>query len=439
MIHYFRGGVHPDDRKASTRHKPIEPLSPPRRLIYPLSMHIGAACTPLVKVGDKVTIGQKIGDSASPVSAPIHASVSGEIVAIEPYSSPDGTKIQSVIVENDGLDIMHESVRPYGSVESLPRDELFQIVRECGIVGAGGGGFPTHTKIKSAQDKTDILIINGCECEPCLTGDHRLMLEAPEEIVGGVRILMKLLNVDKAVIAVESNKYDAAESVRRTLPRGGPVRVKVLPTRYPHGSERQLIKTVSGREVPPDALPASVGASVFNVETTAAIHRAVTTGLPFFQRVVTVAGNAVANAKNLRVRIGTPFEELFAATGGFRETPHKIIVGGPMMGFAQHNLRAPVTKGTCGLLAFTDSIAIPSSTPCIRCGRCVQHCPMRLLPVSMYILEQKNALQDIEKLRIGDCIECGCCSYSCPARLHLVQSFRTGKHKLKALREGRGD
>jgi electron transport complex protein RnfC len=393
-------------------------------------MHTGAACTPLVKIGDKVTIGQKIGDSSSPVSAPLHASVSGEVVAIEPYSNPAGTKIQSIIVENDGLDIMHESVRPYGSVESLPVEELFQIVRECGIVGAGGAAYPTHAKIKFAQNKTDILIINGCECEPCLTGDYRLMLEAPEEIVGGVRVLMKLLNVDRAVIAVESNKYDAAESVRRTLPRGGPVRVKVLPTRYPQGAEKQLIKSVSGREVPPGSAAASMGSVIFNVETTAAIHRAVTTGLPFFQRVVTVAGNAVANAKNLRVRIGTPFEELFAATGGFRETPHKIIIGGPMMGLAQHNLRAPVTKGSCGLLAFTDSIAIPPSTPCIRCGRCVQHCPMRLLPVSLYVLEQNNKLRELEKLHIDDCIECGCCN--CPARLHLVQSVRAAKLRLNA-------
>jgi len=268
-----------------------------------------------------------------------------------------------------------------------------------------------------------------------LTGDHRLMLEAPEEIIGGVRVLTKLLNVDRAVIAIEANKHDAADMVRRTLPRGGPIQIKILPTRYPQGAEKMLIKAVTGREVPPGKLPVNVGATVFNVETAAAVHRAVTMGLPLFQRVVTVAGNAVANAKNLRVRIGTPFEELFAATGGFRETPHKIIMGGPMMGIAQHNLRAPVIKATNGLLAFTESMRLPPADQCIRCGRCASRCPMRLMPLYMYAFEQNDKPEDLERIRVNDCIECGCCAYVCPARLYLVQSFKAGKQKVRALKK----
>ncbi|MCL2546542.1 MAG: electron transport complex subunit RsxC [Oscillospiraceae bacterium] len=430
----FHGGVHPEDRKKATKHKPVETLMPPHRLIYPLAMHKGTPCESIVQIGEQVHIGQKIADSHAMDATPIHAGVSGQVIAIEPYSTPNGIREMSIVIENDGQEIMCEKVRPYGSVESLSREDLYAIIRDSGIVGAGGGAFPTHTKINDAIDVVEMLIVNGCESEPYLTGDHRRMLEAPEEIVGGVRVLAKLLNVDKAIIAVEANKHDAADVVKRTLPRNGPIQIKIVPHRFPQGSERQLIKAVTGREMPPGKLPMSVGAVVFNVETVAAIHRAVTMGLPFFQRVVTVAGNAVANAKNLRVRIGTPFGELFAATGGFRETPHKIIMGGPMMGVAQHNLRAPVTKSTAGLLAFTDSLALPKSSGCIRCGRCVRKCPMRLMPLYFYAFEQRNRLSELERMRIEDCIECGSCAYICPSRLHLVQSICTAKEKINAMR-----
>ncbi len=430
----FRGGVHPDDKKTSTKAKPIEKLPAPARVVLPMSMHIGAPCEPLVKVGQMVAMGECIADSPAPVSAPIHATVSGKVAAIEALPHPDGTRKLSVVIENDGEDTLHPSIRPRGSVESLTADELLQIVRQAGLVGLGGAAFPTHTKILSGRGRIDTLILNACECEPYITSDHRILLETPEEVVGGLRILMKIFGVTKAVIGIEGNKYDAADVLRRTLPKKDDgIQVKMLRTRYPQGAEKQLIQAVTGREVPPGKLPAEARAAVFNVDTAAALHRAVTTGLPLLRRIVTVAGSAVSNPKNLYVTIGTPLEEVFAATGGFREKPFKVIMGGPMMGVAQHNLAAPVIKATNALLAFSrgEGPTVPHPV-CIHCGKCVRVCPMNLQPVYLYMYEQKNRLEDCEKLNVADCIECGCCSYICPGRLHLVHSFRTAKMKLQA-------
>ncbi len=429
----FHGGIHFDDKKESTRHKSIEKLPPPERLVVPMDMHIGALCEPLVKVGQAVLMGEKIADSAAPVSAPVHAPVSGKVLSIEPLPHPNGSRVLSVVLENDGLDKPHPDVKPFGSVESLTAEELMTIAREAGLVGLGGATFPTHAKIKSGLGKVDTLILNGAECEPYITSDHRIMREAPEEVVGGLFALMKIFGLEKAVIAVESNKSDAVDSLRRTLPkRFSAIRVVTLPTRFPQGAEKQLIRAITGKEVPPGGLPAAVGAAVFNVDTAGALHRAITTGIPIIRRIVTVSGSGVSNPKNLHVRIGTPMSAVFEATGGFKEQPQKIIMGGPMMGVAQHNLAAPVIKATNALLAFSRGEGPTEKNPiCIRCGRCVRACPMRLLPIYMYMYEQKNMLDQCERMRVADCIECGCCSYSCPGRLHLVHSFRTAKQKLK--------
>lgn len=433
----FKGGVHPNGHKNATRHKPVEVMPPPERIILPMSMHIGAPCEPIVRVGEQVKMGQKIGDSKANVFAPIHSSVSGKVAAIELHPHINGTNVLSVFIDNDGLDTPHEDMHPHGSMESLSPDELLAIVKEAGIVGMGGATFPTHVKIASVIGKADTLIINAAECEPYITSDHRLMLEAPEELIGGVRALMKMLGLSQAIIAVEANKRDAIEMVRRTLPRKkSNIKVVSLATRYPQGAEKQLIKSLTGREVPPGQLPVTVGCAVFNAETAASIHRAITTGLPLIRRIVTVSGSAVSNPKNLLVRMGTPIKDVFDATGGFRETPFKVLTGGPMMGTAQHNLNTVITKGTNALLAFSQKEDARVDNPiCIRCGKCVSVCPMNLLPIYMYMREQKGDMPELEKLRITDCIECGCCSYTCPGRLYLVQSFRTGKQKLTAYKK----
>ncbi|GHU88806.1 electron transport complex subunit C [Clostridia bacterium] len=432
MPHSFKGGVHPEGRKRSTRSKPIEIMQPPERIILPMSMHIGAACEPLVHVGEIVRMGQKIGDGGG-LCAPVHASVSGKVAAIEEYPHLNGSKVLSVFIENDGLDTPHESMLPRGSVESLSPDELLAIVREAGIVGLGGAAFPSHEKLRSAKGRADTLIINAAECEPYITADHRLLLEAPEELVGGVRALMKILGLSEAYVAVESNKRDGIEQLRRTLPRKkSDIKIVSLPTRYPQGGEKQLIKAVTGREVPSGGLPTAVRCVVFNAETAAAIHRAVTTGLPLIRRTLTVAGSAVSNPKNLQVRMGTPISAVFDATGGFRENPYKVITGGPMMGIAQHDLSAAVIKSTNALLAFSREEDVRADEPqCIRCGKCVDACPMRLQPIYMYRYERNDRLDMLEKFRVRDCVECGCCSFVCPGKLYLVQAFRSGKEKLR--------
>jgi electron transport complex protein RnfC len=424
----FRGGVHPDGRKSTTRHKSIQTLAAPAQMVFPLLMHAGPLCRPLVEVGHAVRVGQKIAEGP----APIHASVSGAVSAIEPRPHPSGWSVMAIVVENDGKDTIDPSVAPYGSVGSLTAEQLLGIARESGLVGLGGAAFPTHAKLTAAAGKVRYLVINGAESEPYITSDHRVMLESPEEVVGGVRILMKILGVPGAVIAVESNKSDAAAALRHTLPRGGGgISVRLMATRYPHGSEKHLIYAVTRRKVPPGALPFEAGALVFNVQTVMTLHRAVTTGVPLIRRAVTVSGSAVSNPRNFMVPIGTPFSALFEATGGFREQPEKIIAGGPMSGVAQHNLGAPVVKATGGLLAFTARDAAPQEPGvCIRCGKCLSVCPMRLTPCLLYQSEQADQMEGCRRLGVQDCFECGCCSYVCPARLHLVQSIRTAKHKL---------
>ena len=432
MAQAFFGGIHPNDKKAATNKKPIEKLPPPHQVVIPLSMHIGAPCTPCVAVGDYVKVGQKIGEATAAVSSPIHASVSGTVVAIEPRPHFSGVNVMSIVIENDFNDTVFEGLKGVEQIERMTAQELADIVKEAGIVGMGGATFPTHIKIASGIGKVDTVIINAAECEPYITSDHRLLLESPEDVIGGATILARAFGVDRVYIGIEANKQNAAQLLQVKIAEAkAPIVVEVLHTRYPQGAEKQLIQSITGRQVPSGALPAAVGCAVFNVVSTAAIYRAVTEGTPVTHRIVTVSGSGVNDPKNLYCPIGTPISELLDACDGVKKSTFKILMGGPMMGTAQYNMSVPVGKGTNAVLAFCEQEERNSEYPaCIRCGKCMSVCPMRLQPVFMYQYEHAGMLEELEKAHVMDCMECGACSYICPGRLHLVQTFRTGKQKI---------
>lgn len=436
MAQAFFGGVHPNDMKAATNEKAIEKLAAPAEVVIPMSMHIGAPCKPIVAVGDKVKIGQRIGEPGGFVSAPIHASISGTVKAVEPRPFSMGGKMMSVVIENDFQDEVSEEVKPVADPDSLTPEQLVEIVKNAGIVGQGGATFPTHVKISSGLGKVDTVIINASECEPYITSDHRFLLEYPEEVIGGAAILARAFGVDRVHIGVEENKANAAELLKMKIEQAkAPVVVDVMHTRYPQGAEKQLCQSITGRQVPPGGLPAAIGCAVFNVVTTAAIYRAVTTGAPVTHRVVTVSGSGVKEPKNLLCPIGTPISELLDACGGVKKSTFKILMGGPMMGHAQYDMSAPIGKGTNAILAFCEDEERTVEHPaCIRCGKCVSVCPMHLQPVFMYQYERAGMLQELESANVLDCIECGACTYICPGRLHLVQTFRAGKQKINNAR-----
>ena len=430
MAQAFFGGVHPNDMKAATNEKAIEQLAAPAEVVIPMSMHIGAPCKPIVAVGDKVTIGQKIGEPGGFVSAPIHASVSGTVKAVEPRPFSMGGTMMSVVIENDFQNTVCPDIHPVDDPDSLTPEQLVEIVKNAGIVGQGGATFPTHVKISSGLGKVDYVIINAAECEPYITGDHRTMLERPEQVIKGATLLAKCFGVEHVYIGVEANKQNAADVLNKTIDElKAPVVVEVLHTRYPQGAEKQLCQAISGRQVPSGKLPADAGCCIFNLNTTCAIYKAVYTGMPVVSKVVTVSGSGVIEPKNLECPIGTPITALFDACGGLKEETYKLIMGGPMMGLAQYNLDVTVGKGTGAMLAFAgDEEQYEENPQCIRCGKCVGVCPMRLEPVFMYKYLMKGDVDTWQNTLHGmDCIECGACAYTCPARLPLTHAFRMGK------------
>ena len=434
MRKMFFGGVHPEGRKElSAGHVPT-PAPIPAQVVIPLLQHIGGSCEPLVKVGDTVKMGQKIGDGEG-LCVPVHASVSGTVTAIEKRLHPNGQEVLSIVIENDYQDTPDEHEVPHLNGQELEAEEIVTIIREAGIVGMGGATFPTDVKALSGMGKVDTLIANACECEPYITADDILLCTYPEQVILGMKLLMKVLNPKRAVIAVEDNKQEAIRIMREKLKEEPSIELAVLPTRYPQGAEKQLVQALTGREVPPESLPVSVGCAVFNAATYASAYKAVYEGQPVTRRIVTVTGEAVKDPRNFIARIGTPFSELIEAAGGLTEDAWKVIAGGPMMGVAQKDLTAPVVKGTNAILALSRVVKEENEHPtCIRCGTCLTVCPMKLQPLYLYRYEAVGDVEALKRLNLVDCIACGCCSYACPGRLPLTERFKEGK---KLLKEGK--
>lgn len=431
----FKKGVHPPHGKHLTEKKPIEEYLPKGDLIFPLSQHIGAPCNALVKKGDKVLVGQKIGEATGFVSAPIYSSVSGTVKNVTPMATAMGTKAMSIIIENDNAyEKCSEKLNEKNYTE-LSNEEIIAIIQEAGVVGMGGATFPTHVKLNPPKDKEiDSIIVNAAECEPYLTCDHRLMVEEGEKIVQGLKIILKLFPKAKGYIGIENNKPDAISIMSDLVKNESNIEVSSLKTKYPQGAEKQLIYSVTKREVPSGKLPADVGCIVQNVGTIYQVYRSVVLGEPLIERIVTVTGEAIKEPKNLKVKIGTSVRELVEeACGNLKDNPVKIISGGPMMGMTISTLDIPVTKGTSGILALTKDMAVlPKTANCLRCGKCVEACPMNLVPSKLKNLSQNKELEDFETWHGLDCIECGCCTFICPAKINIVQSIRVAKRTVLA-------
>lgn len=418
------------EHKSQAKNNSIEKMPLPRRVYIPLSQHIGKTCSPLVKTGDPVLLGQKIASADARIYAPIHSSVSGKVISIEDQPHPVLGRSKAIIIESDGLDKAQASnPRPQNEVKNLNPEEIRNIVFEAGIVGMGGASFPAHIKLNPAKP-VDTLIVNAAECEPYLTGDYRLMLEKCKEILQGVELVIKCLGVKNVYIAIEDNKPQAIEKFRAQSSEFA-VQVKVLRSEYPQGGEKQLIRNILGKEVPSGKLPFDIGVVVHNVATLFAIYEAVYLGKPLYERVVTVTGSCLSNAKNILARIGTPINELIACCGPLKEEPAKIVIGGPMMGISQYTDLVPVIKSTTGIILMNKKEAGERQELfCIRCGSCVRACPVSLMPVLINLASQNQVWQDAKLYGASDCIECGLCSYVCPSNIRLVQSIKKAKREL---------
>ena len=420
----FKGGVHPDDGKSLAKDKAIVSVKPEGALVYPVSQHIGAPASPVVAVGDHVLKGQKIAEAGGFVSAPVYASVSGTVKAIEPRFNPAGSKVNSIVIENDGEyeEVTYPEVKP---LDEMTKEEILNVIAEAGIVGMGGAGFPTRVKLSPKEpDKIDHIIANCAECEPYITADYRRMMENAEELVGGMRAVLKLFDNAKGIFGVEDNKPDCIQKLKELTKDEPRMEVLSLKTKYPQGGERQLIYATTGRAINSAMLPADAGCVVDNVETMITINRAITEGKPSMERVVTVSGNAVNEPGNFLVPFGISQAELVEAAGGFQTDPEKIISGGPMMGFSMFTLDVPVTKTSSSILGFTkDEVAAHEPTACINCGRCVEACPSRLIPSRLSDFAEHHDEEAFTKHEGLECMECGSCSYVCPAKRPLKQAI----------------
>ncbi|GAB4490799.1 MAG: electron transport complex subunit RsxC [Thermodesulfovibrionales bacterium] len=429
----FKGGIHPPDKKSLAAGSAISEATPPKIVVIPLSQHAGAPAKALVVMGQVVKKGEMIGEAGGFVSAPVHASVSGKVVAIADFPNAMGRMITSIVIEND-MKEEWTGLKDSPDYMSLSAEELKEKVKAAGIVGMGGAAFPTSVKLSPPKEKPiDAVLINGAECEPYLTADYRMMLEKPKEVVEGLKILMKILGVSKGFIGIESNKPDAVAKMKETVASEKGIEVISLEVKYPQGAEKMLIKAILGREVPARGLPMDVGVVVQNVGTALAIYEAARFGKPLIERVVTVTGEGIKEPKNLMTRIGTKVSDLIEECGGFTGEVGKVISGGPMMGFALGSTDVAVTKGTSGVLVLPkeDVLSTAEFGPCIRCGRCIDICPMGLMPSMLSVLSEKGFYEEAKEYNLFDCFECGSCTYVCPSKRPIVQFVRLAKSMVK--------
>lgn len=425
MAYTFLGGIHLDERK-NTAGMAAELYADPKQVAIPMLQHIGAPCKPLVSVGDTVTVGQCIGENNDALCCSVHASVSGKVVALEERRGITGAAITHAVIENDfNYTVCPDLEGIKVPLERLSSDEIIERIRAAGVVGMGGATFPAYAKIKSALGKVKHLIINCAECEPYITANHRLMLEQPEVVIKGIKILIHALGVRRAVIAIEDNKPDVIKLLESKIEDKALISIKVLKTKYPQGDERQIIYALYGKEIPTGKLPADVGCVLFNPETVACVYRALSSGMPVVQKRVTVDGDAIKKPRNLIVPIGTSFADIAEFCGGTKKKFARLISGGPMMGQAQWSLDYCVTKGTGALLFLSDMKE--EIGQCIRCGRCVRACQMHLMPALLAAYSEKEKYEECDKLGALSCVECGCCTYVCPGKVPIVQYIRNAK------------
>ncbi|MDY5663437.1 MAG: electron transport complex subunit RsxC [Blautia sp.] len=428
----YYGGVHPSERKEFSEHISLERFPEPQTVVIPVSQHVGAPANPVVQVGDTVKVGQKIAESAGFISSNIHSSVSGTVIAVEPRLHPTrGGECLSIVIQSDGKNTLHESVQPHKDLDSLTPDEIIEIVREAGIVGMGGAGFPTSVKLKPNKP-IDAVLLNGCECEPLLTADHRVLLEFADDVIFGLKAMLKTVGAPKGIIVIEDNKPDAIELLTAKTADCDNIEVVTAKTKYPQGAEKMLIKRVMGRQVPRGGLPADVGAVVSNISTVKAISDAIQKGMPLIERVVTVTGERMKKPGNYIVKIGTNVKDLIDYCGGVTGEDVTIKMGGPMMGFALSDVNVPILKGSNGIIAIdtdhTETVA------CIKCGRCVDVCPMELSPLYFAKYADEENWQGMKDMNVMDCVECRCCEYICSSKIPLVTKIKAGKNAVRGMK-----
>ena len=432
----FPGGIHTYDGKDLTMDKPTTVLLPKGELVYPLVQHIGAPAKPVVAKGDRVLVGQRIAEEGGFISAHVISSVSGTVKEIEKRLTVSGSLAESIIVENDNE---YQKIEGFGKerdYNKLSKEEIRNYVKEAGIVGLGGAGFPTHVKLTPKDDsKIDYVIVNGAECEPYLTSDYRMMLEEPEKIIGGLRVMLRLFENAKGIIAIEDNKPQAIRILKEITAGESRIEVREVKTKYPQGGERQLVYALTKRKLNSRKLPADVGCVVDNIDTVIAVYNSVVMSTPLIRRIVTVSGDAVKNPQNFNVAIGTDYREILEAAGGFTELPQKMISGGPMMGIALYNSNVPVMKTSSALLGFKKDTAAVEETPCIRCGKCAEKCPLQLMPFQLAALANRSDEDGFVKADGMECCGCGCCSYICPAKRSLSQSIMQTRNSILGKRK----